>query len=252
MYTKIWDDSFFSELSPSEKLLFLYYITNQHINIIHLYECSDKKVCYDTGLNHEQISKAKAKFEAAHRIYFFGNFVFLRNASKYQKYTGELNERAKDKLFAMLSKDVLDWYNSVLDTPINTPSHTLYIGTRNKKSEIRNKKLEGESERETSEVQAFIDFFNKLSGKSYTVTESRSDKFAARRKKYSLDDIKLATESLLKSPYHTGKNDAGVWYATPDFLLRNDEMVDKWRNQYVRPAAKGTVPDWVIGSQKDI
>ena len=44
-----------------------------------------------------------------------------------------------------------------------------------------------------------------------------------------MDQIKLATENLAASPFHTGTNDRG-WKADPDFLIKSDEQIDKWLN----------------------
>lgn len=139
LHTEIWQDDFFSALNPHEKLLFVYFLTNERVNIIHLYQCSTPRIHADTGIDTPIINEAKAKFEAAHKIFFFENYIYLKNASKYENYTGELNERAKLKLFARLSKSVLDWYNNISDTPIHTP---IIIPIRNKKSEIRTNKEE--------------------------------------------------------------------------------------------------------------
>lgn len=120
--TKIWTDSFFLRLPYEEKYLFLYYLINPHVNIVHLYECPNVITSMETGLTIEIIEEVKSKFEEAKKIFFYKDYVFLKNASKYEVYTGEMNEKAKCKLFNELSKDVLDWYNNLLCTPINTPS----------------------------------------------------------------------------------------------------------------------------------
>ncbi len=120
IHTKIWTDGFFLTLSPEEKLLFLYYLTNHHVNIIHLYECHLTVTLMETGLSVDTIKECKTKFEKAGKIYFFQDYVYLKNASKYEKYTGELNEKAKGKLLNELSTEVLEWYKNKSITPINT------------------------------------------------------------------------------------------------------------------------------------
>lgn len=120
IYTKIWQDSFFSSLSPEEKLVFIYYITNDHVNIIHFYECSDRTVMFDTGISLTKLLNLKGKLQDHKKILFYKDFVFLTNASRYEIYTGEKNEEAKRKILLLLSKDVLDWYNNILDRGIDT------------------------------------------------------------------------------------------------------------------------------------
>ena len=134
LHTEIWQDDFFVNLSPEEKLLFIYYLTNDSVNIIHLFKCNIQRTQADTGIDRGIIVEAQKKFEKAEKIYFKQGFVFLRNASRYEKYEGPKNEIAKVKLFNRLSKDIKDWYNKVSDTSIDTGIDT------HDKSEIINHK----------------------------------------------------------------------------------------------------------------
>lgn len=140
MYTKIWKDEFFAELTPTEKLLFIYFITNERVNIIHCYEVTDREIAFDTGINRDTILKCKDKFQSMGRIAFFNNYVFLVNAHKYETYKGERNEVAKAKLFSLMDENTLDWFNNIKDRGISTPLK----GTINHKSEIINHKSEKE------------------------------------------------------------------------------------------------------------
>ncbi len=49
--TKFWDDSYITRLTPTEKLLFLYLITNPLTNISGVYELPLKRVAFDTGFS---------------------------------------------------------------------------------------------------------------------------------------------------------------------------------------------------------
>jgi hypothetical protein len=132
IYTEIWQDDFFVGLNPDEKLLFIYYLTNESVNIIHFYKCGSNRVKADTGIDTPIILQAQQKFEKEGKIFFKNGYVFLRNAHRFERYEGSKNEIAKSKLFARLSKDLLDWYSKLTDTPIDT----LYKSeTINKKSE---------------------------------------------------------------------------------------------------------------------
>lgn len=120
MHTKIWTDSYFLELLPPEKLLFIYYLINPRITIIHLYECPDKIVALETGLDLKIIQAAKEKFQSAGKIYFFKNYIYIKNAIRYQKYKGQKNIIAAEKLLKEISKDILDWFRKETNTPIDT------------------------------------------------------------------------------------------------------------------------------------
>jgi hypothetical protein len=47
--TRFWEDPFVEELTPSEKLLFLYLLTNPLANLLGIYEITIKRISYDTG-----------------------------------------------------------------------------------------------------------------------------------------------------------------------------------------------------------
>lgn len=137
IHTKIWTDSFFSTLQPAEKLIFIYYITNPAVNIIHLYECSDKQVMFDTGVTDPELQQIKKKLSDSNKIKFFQGYVFLCNAYKYETYTGELSEKGKAKAFSQLSNEVLRWYKGASRGLEGSKK-----GTINNKQETINNKLE--------------------------------------------------------------------------------------------------------------
>ena len=141
LYTEIWQDDFFSELDPKEKLLFIYYLTNESVNIIHLYKCMPMRVSADTGIDTPIVLKAQEKFEKAGKIYFKNGYVYLKNASRFESYVGEKNEVAKQKLFDRLSTEIIDWYNNITDRGIDRGTK---IGTINKKSKTIKEKLDSD------------------------------------------------------------------------------------------------------------
>jgi len=140
--SKIWTDEYFFSLSLEEKIVFLYLITNESINIIHLYQITPQRIAADTGVDIDKVLKSLQKFNNDKKIFFFKNHVFLKNAYKYQDYKGKKNEEAKKRLLSELPKDVLDWYKAILDRGIDSSIDRGIDTLYNKKLEINNKKLE--------------------------------------------------------------------------------------------------------------
>jgi len=136
IYTKIWQDSFFTSLSSEEKIAFIYYLTNDQVNIIHFYECPDRKVIFDTGISLTKLLNLKGKLQTNKKIFFYKDYVFLVNAIRYESYTGEKNEEAKRKTIQLLSSDVLAWYKDIIDRGIDRGIDTQPIPSINHKSEI--------------------------------------------------------------------------------------------------------------------
>ncbi len=142
IHTKFWEDSYIAELNPKEKLLFLYLITNQRVNLVWFYECPDRVILFDTGLSNKELQETKKKFMEDRRVLFVENYVYLVNANKYESYTGEKNKVASEKLLSQISTPIKDEVNRLLDTPIDTPIDTPSIGSISHKSEVISNKLE--------------------------------------------------------------------------------------------------------------
>jgi hypothetical protein len=117
IHTKIWSDSYFRRLERAEKIYFFYILTNELVNIIHLYELPDSVATMQTGLSVEEIENIKGKFQADKKFDFYGEYVSINNAYKYQYYKGIKNNRLKLRLFFEMSDDTIKHYSEVV---INT------------------------------------------------------------------------------------------------------------------------------------
>jgi hypothetical protein len=87
-------------------------------------------------------------------------------------------------------------------------------------------------------INKYISYFNEKFGSNYQPTKGREAKLKLRLKSFSIEQILTAVDNLYQSPFHRGQNDKG-WRADVDFLIRNDEQVDKWLN--VNPRASNGV-----------
>ena len=99
--TKFWDDPFVEELSPSEKLLFLYLLTNPLTNLLGIYEITIKRISYDTGLTQEMVRKGLERFGKAEKVFCEENFIVLLNFLKNQNLNSNMKisvKRDYDKL----------------------------------------------------------------------------------------------------------------------------------------------------------
>lgn len=94
--TAFWSDPFIEELSPSEKLLFIYLITNEKTNMLGIYESSIKKISFETGIPSNTISEALKKFEASGKVKYANNYVILVNFMKHQNFNPNMMKSAID------------------------------------------------------------------------------------------------------------------------------------------------------------
>lgn len=92
--TSIWGDTWFEELTPTQKLLFIYFITNERTNMLGVYEISVKKISFETGIGSAEIEKHLKKFEAEKKIRYSENRVILLNYLKHQKFNPNMKVSA--------------------------------------------------------------------------------------------------------------------------------------------------------------
>lgn len=89
--TKFWSDTYISGVDPLEKLLFLYFITNQYTNICGIYEIPLKQIALDTGIDRDNLEKVfLPRLAEAEKIYYFDGWVYIKNFLKHQKASGNV------------------------------------------------------------------------------------------------------------------------------------------------------------------
>jgi hypothetical protein len=103
--TAFWSDPFIEDLSANEKLLFLYFITNDKTNMLGIYEVSIKKISFDTGLNSEIINSSLKKFELLCKVRYVNNHIILVNYIKHQKFNPNMKKSAVD-VYNSLPEDI--------------------------------------------------------------------------------------------------------------------------------------------------
>lgn len=94
--TGFWSDPFIEDLTPVQKLLFLYLITNEKTNMLGIYEASIKKISFETGINTSDINKALELFKKSDKVKYLNNYVVLLNYMKHQNYNTNMKKSAID------------------------------------------------------------------------------------------------------------------------------------------------------------
>jgi hypothetical protein len=112
--TRIWDDSWISELSPNEKLVWLYLLTNQLTNLIGVYEITMKRIAFDTGLPIDTVRKAIEGFQRQKKAFYIDNHIMLVNFYANQSMNTKMIIGAK-KVFDDLPENIK---NHILTNPL--------------------------------------------------------------------------------------------------------------------------------------
>lgn len=135
--TSFWDDSWVQELDPSEKLLYIYLLTNPLTNIAGVMELTVKRICFDTGFNSDTVTHILRKFEDAKKVYRYNNFIIIRNFPKHQQLKSDNVIKGIAAILCKLPDDLLCYLEEIgyqfdikgtFDTlciPYTYPSHYL-------------------------------------------------------------------------------------------------------------------------------
>ena len=108
--TSFWDDEWIQTLDPSEKLLYLYYMTNPLTNIAGVYKVTERRVSFDTGFTSSTIQHIMAKFEKVGKVFRHGEWIILPTWAKHQKVSDRDNIRKGiDAILKALPDDVFQY-----------------------------------------------------------------------------------------------------------------------------------------------
>lgn len=125
--TRFWNDGYIMNLDPSEKLVFLYLITNSRTETCGGYEFPIRLAALETGLESEMVSKILRRFENDRKIVLCDGWVWISNFTKHQAWNPSMKEGA-DKTFAQLPLKLREKIQGLAectqDDPILTPSCT--------------------------------------------------------------------------------------------------------------------------------
>lgn len=96
--TAFWTDPYIQLLDPSEKLVFLYLLSNPQANICGVYEITDRQTAFDTGFSIEVVRVCFQRFERDGRLMRAGNWVAFRNWIKHQAKAPGVQEGIRKQL----------------------------------------------------------------------------------------------------------------------------------------------------------
>lgn len=82
--TAFWDDSYILTLDPSEKLIFLYLLTNPLTNLCGVYQISTRRIAFDTGFDETVVVSILGRFEKDEKCIHLDGWLAMRNWLKHQ------------------------------------------------------------------------------------------------------------------------------------------------------------------------
>ena len=103
--TKFWDDKYISNLDPTEKLLFIYFLSNPLTDLCGIYEVTLKKIAFDTGFDKEMIQKILDRFSEDGKIFYFDSWIIIKNFVKNQSLNPSVI-KGMERSFKMVPQSV--------------------------------------------------------------------------------------------------------------------------------------------------
>ena len=144
--TRIWSDDWFESLTPSEKLLWVYFLTNAQTNMLGIYEISLKRIQFETGLNKETIEKALKGFETVKKAFYNNGFIILPNWLKNQAMNPNMVKSA-ESLFFNLPNHLIDCLiSNGYESFESLSKGCLILPKKEKEKEIEKESLNGNTE----------------------------------------------------------------------------------------------------------
>lgn len=118
IHTKFWTDTYVRSLNESETFFFFYLMTNEYINVSHIYELPTDIASFQTKIPAATIEQIKNKFKADGKIDFKNEWIYLVNADKYSYFKGIKNNHNKLRLLIEMNEDVFMYFKTPIEESI--------------------------------------------------------------------------------------------------------------------------------------
>lgn len=118
-YPSFFKDSFIVGLTPAEKMLYICYHFTADVDLLFCFAYPDREALHESGATQADLDEFKKKAEAANKILFNGDYVYLVNAHRFETLKGERIEAGRRAAFSRLPKHIQDWFNTVCPHPIH-------------------------------------------------------------------------------------------------------------------------------------
>jgi uncharacterized small protein (DUF1192 family) len=94
-----WTDSYIERLTPDEKLLFVYLLTNPQCNIAGVFELRSKRIAFETGYDIEVVENILGRFARDSKVFLFEDWIVLINSPKHQNIRNEKIQQGIKRIF---------------------------------------------------------------------------------------------------------------------------------------------------------
>lgn len=144
-----WTDSYVERLTPDEKLIFLYLLTNPLCNVGGIYEIRTKRIGFETGYDIEVIENILKRFERDKKILRHNDWIVMVNHLKNQSLNPSIIQGCQ-RIFEELPEEirtrVTGWVQAgllnltILNLTLPNPTVKTEVVVEVKKEELQKEK----------------------------------------------------------------------------------------------------------------
>jgi hypothetical protein len=102
--THFWKDTWASSLTPNEKLMFIYLLTNPLNSMLGIYEISPHLISLETGLPMDECSRIFDKFETDGKVYYLEGYIVIVSWLKNNRMNYNMLISAENEIDCMPSE----------------------------------------------------------------------------------------------------------------------------------------------------
>jgi len=92
---EIWDDNWFFPLTATEKLVWLYLLTNRRCNVAGVFKLNIVSCSTTLGIEENVLRGVLKKFEGGKKVFLFDDWVFITNFYKHQTKSPKITAGVK-------------------------------------------------------------------------------------------------------------------------------------------------------------
>ena len=216
IHVSIWKDTWFLDLEPDEKLLFIYLFSNESTSLSGMYRLSAKVVSFETSIDKKRMAEIMDKFAKAGKVYTDGDVIWVVHMRKY-------HETKSSKVLTRIASDIADiqdctlkrkyiaYYNQKIPYPNNEKS--LDTPPQLKEDEDKDEQ-EDEQEKVDEPFRILFDAFLQSSGIAETMLNLQRAADVVSKEwipaNVTADEVKSAITALQNKGY----NITGPWSIT--------------------------------------
>jgi hypothetical protein len=114
--SSFWSDPYIENLNPIEKMLYLYFLTNDKTNLIGIYELSIRRMAFQTGIESKKLVTILKKFEEHKKIAYKNSYVFILNFLKHQNLNNSNIKKGIEREYIALPEDCKEYARGIYET----------------------------------------------------------------------------------------------------------------------------------------